>query len=92
METLQCHLTLIKMAKKLDDAVTKYREAWRKKMDEVILISANAEQEEIVDQPEIVKGLFVSVSLHRRGRPAARNVTGEVKLITNGEFGGAPED
>jgi len=43
--------------KPLQDALTAYREAWRAKMDEVnACIEANAEQEELVDQPEIVKG------------------------------------
>ncbi len=41
----------------LQDALTAYRKAWRAKMDEVnACIEANAEQEELVDQPEIVKG------------------------------------
>ena len=42
----------------LQDAVVAYREAWRAKMDEVnACIAANAEQEELVDQPEKVKGV-----------------------------------
>jgi adenine-specific DNA-methyltransferase len=41
----------------LQDSLTAYRQAWRAKMDEVnACIEANAEQEELVDQPEIVKG------------------------------------
>jgi adenine-specific DNA-methyltransferase len=41
----------------LQEALTAYRQAWRAKMDEVnACIEANAEQEELVDQPEIVKG------------------------------------
>ena len=41
----------------LQSALTAYRQAWRAKMDEVnACIEANAEQEELVDQPEIVKG------------------------------------
>ena len=44
--------------KPLQDAVTAYRKAWRAKMDEVdACIAANAEQEELVDQPEVVKGV-----------------------------------
>jgi adenine-specific DNA-methyltransferase len=40
----------------LAEAVTAYRKAWRAKMDEVnACVEANAEQEELVDQPEIVK-------------------------------------
>jgi len=44
--------------KPLQEAVTAYRAAWRAKMDEVnACIAANADQEELVDQPEIVKGV-----------------------------------
>lgn len=44
--------------KPLQDAVTAYRAAWRAKMDEVnACISNNAEQEELVDQPEVVRGV-----------------------------------
>ena len=42
----------------LIDAVTGYRKAWRAKMDEVnACIAANTEQEELVDQPEVVRGI-----------------------------------
>jgi adenine-specific DNA-methyltransferase len=42
----------------LKTALTEYRAAWRAKMDEVnAAIAANAEQEELVDQPEQVKGV-----------------------------------
>ena len=42
----------------LQDAVSSYRKAWRAKMDEVeACIAANADQEELVDQPEVVKGV-----------------------------------
>jgi adenine-specific DNA-methyltransferase len=42
----------------LIDAVTAYRRAWRAKMDEVNeCIAANADQEELVDQPQVVKGV-----------------------------------
>ncbi|MFN7917875.1 MAG: site-specific DNA-methyltransferase [Vicinamibacterales bacterium] len=42
----------------LQDAVIEYRRAWRTKMDEVNkCIADNAEQEELVDQPEVVKGV-----------------------------------
>jgi adenine-specific DNA-methyltransferase len=45
--------------KDLADAVTEYRKVWRAKMEEVnACIAANAEQEELVDQPEIVKGVL----------------------------------
>lgn len=44
--------------KPLQEALTAYRAAWRAKMDEVnAAISANAEQEELVDQPEVVRGV-----------------------------------
>ncbi len=42
----------------LQDALAAYRAAWRAKMDEVnATIAASAEQEELVDQPEVVKGV-----------------------------------
>lgn len=42
----------------LKTALKEYRAAWKAKMDEVNpCISANAEQEELVDQPEIVRGV-----------------------------------
>ena len=44
--------------KPLQDAVSAYRAAWRAKMDDVnACIAANADQEELVDQPEVVKGV-----------------------------------
>lgn len=43
--------------KELQSAVMEYRQAWRAKMDEVnACIAANAEQEELVDQPVIERG------------------------------------
>lgn len=45
--------------KALQDSVTAYRKAWRAKMDEVNrCIEQNADQEELVDQPEVVKGVL----------------------------------
>ncbi len=42
----------------LADAVVAYRTAWRSKMDEVnACIAANAEPEELVDQPKVVRGI-----------------------------------
>ncbi len=42
----------------LKAALTDYRTAWRAKMDEVnACIAASAEQEELVDQPEVVRGV-----------------------------------
>ncbi|RIK57233.1 MAG: hypothetical protein DCC63_14730 [Nitrospira sp.] len=44
--------------KELADAVTAYRAAWRAKMDAVNeCIAANADQEELVDQPEVERGV-----------------------------------
>jgi adenine-specific DNA-methyltransferase len=44
--------------KELTEAVTAYRKAWRAKTDEInACIAANADQEELVDQPEMVKGV-----------------------------------
>ena len=76
--------------KVLQDAVTEYRKAWRAKMDEVnACIAGNAEQEELVNQPDEVKGVV--------------RVTGpftveavqppEVSLDeeTDGKFDGGPE-
>ncbi|AWO87812.1 MULTISPECIES: site-specific DNA-methyltransferase [Bradyrhizobium] len=43
---------------RLKDALLAYREVWQRKMDEVnACIAANAEIEELVDQPEPVKGV-----------------------------------
>lgn len=42
----------------LQTALTEYRKTWRAKMDEVnACINANAEQEELVDQPQIARGV-----------------------------------
>jgi len=42
----------------LQKKVIEYRKTWRAKMDEVnSCIKANAEQEELVDQPEVTKGI-----------------------------------
>lgn len=74
--------------KELQDAVTAYRQTWRAKMDEVnACIAANAEHEELVDQPEVVKGVVrVSGPFTVEGvRPA------ELSLDEQGLFGGAPE-
>lgn len=44
--------------KPLREAVSAYRAAWRAKMDEVnACIAANATQEELVDQPKVVRGI-----------------------------------
>ena len=73
----------------LRTAVEAYRKAWRAKMDEVnACISANAEQEELVDQPEVERGI-VRVS----GPFTVESVQPpEVNLASEeGGFAGAPE-
>lgn len=75
--------------KALQDAVTAYRAAWRAKMDEVnACIDANAEQEELVDQPEVVKGVVrVSGPFTVEGvRPE------ELSLGEEGLFDGTPNE
>jgi adenine-specific DNA-methyltransferase len=74
----------------LQKAVTEYRQAWRAKMDEVnACIAANAEQEELVDQPEVVKGIVrVSGPFTVEAVQPPELSLGEVI----GKFGGAPEE
>jgi adenine-specific DNA-methyltransferase len=74
-------------------ALTAYRAAWRTKMDEVnAAIAANAEQEELVDQPEIVRGIvrvagpFTVESM----RPPETSLKGESEQFEHGPIGGAP--
>ncbi len=80
----------------LQNAVTAYRKAWRAKMDEVnACIAANAEQEELVDQPEVVRGVTrVSGPFTVEAVQPPEMALGEAKTITDaeGEFGGAPEE
>jgi adenine-specific DNA-methyltransferase len=76
--------------KELQQAVTEYRKAWRSKMDEVnACIAANATQEELVDQPEVVKGI-VRVS----GPFTVEAVQPPEKSLgaIDGVFDGAPEE
>ncbi len=76
--------------KELRLSVTEYRKAWRAKMDEInACIAANAAQEELVDQPEIVKGI-VRVSgpfTVEAVQPPERSLG-----ATEGMFDGAPEE
>jgi adenine-specific DNA-methyltransferase len=76
--------------KELQTAVTEYRQAWRVKMDEVnACIEANAEQEELVDQPVKASGV-VRVSgpfTVEAVQPPAMSLS-EEKIV---EFSGAPE-
>ena len=75
--------------KDLQQAVTEYRKAWRAKMDEVnACIVANTAQEELVDQPEVVKGITrVSGPFTVEAVQPPEQSIG----ITDGLFDGAPE-
>jgi adenine-specific DNA-methyltransferase len=75
--------------KDLQQAVTEYRKAWRAKMNEVnACIAANAAQEELVDQPEVVKGITrVSGPFTVEAVQPPEQSIG----ITDGLFDGAPE-
>jgi adenine-specific DNA-methyltransferase len=79
----------------LQDALIVYRQAWRAKMDEVnACIEANAEQEELVDQPEIVKGSvrvtgpFTVESV----RPLEDSLKGIGHEVKDSPITGAPEE
>jgi adenine-specific DNA-methyltransferase len=80
--------------KALIDAVTKYRSAWRSKMDEVnACIAANAEQEELVDQPEVVKGVVrVSGPFTVEAVQPPEMSLGQAKVIEVESFDGASEE
>jgi adenine-specific DNA-methyltransferase len=80
--------------KSLADAVTAYRKAWRTKMDEVnACIAANAEQEELIDKPEVVKGVVrVSGPFTVEAVQPPEMSLGDAKVITVGEFDGAPDE
>ena len=73
----------------LSAALTSYRKTWRAKMDELDeAIAANAEQEELVDQPEVVRGVVrVSGPFTVEGvRPE------ELNLSEDGLFDGTPNE
>lgn len=75
--------------KELQDGLNAYRKAWRSKMDEInACIAANADHEELVDQPEVARGVVrVSGPFTVEGvRPAELGLDGE------GLFDGAPEE
>lgn len=76
----------------LRDAVTAYRAAWRAKMDEVnACIAASAEQEELVDKPDIVKGVTrVSGPFTVEAVQPPEMTLGDV--VDVGEFDGAPDE
>lgn len=76
-------------------ALTAYRTAWRAKMDEVnAAIAANAEQEELLDQPELVRnvvrvsGPFTVESM----RPPETSLKAETDEPEIGPIGGAPAE
>ena len=73
----------------LQDAVTSYRKAWRTKMDEVMAcVEASAEKEELVDEPERVKGVVrVSGPFTVEGV-----IPGEVSLSSEGGSSSALSD
>lgn len=80
--------------KALRDAVTAYRAAWRAKMDEVNdCIAGNAAQEELVDQPAVVRGV-VRVSgpfTVEAVQPPEMSMGDIVSVNEPAEFDGAPE-
>jgi adenine-specific DNA-methyltransferase len=82
----------------LQDAVTAYRKAWRAKMDEVnACIAASAEQEELVDQPEVVRGVVrVSGPFTVEAVQPPEMTIGETAVVDagagEGKFDGEPEE
>lgn len=77
----------------LAEAVKAYRAAWRAKMDEVnACIAASAEQEELVDQPEVIRGVVrVTGPFTVEAVQPPEMSLGDV-MEDGGEFGGAPEE
>lgn len=74
--------------------MTGYRQAWRAKMDEVnACINASAEQEELVDQPEVVRGVVrVSGPFSVEAVQPPEMTLGEAsEPIPPTQFAGAPE-
>ncbi|MGE3540185.1 MAG: site-specific DNA-methyltransferase [Candidatus Tectimicrobiota bacterium] len=79
----------------LTDAIKAYRQAWRAKMDEVnACIAANADQESLVDQPEVSKGI-VRVSGPFTVEAVQPEEISLGTVISEGDtspIGGAPEE
>jgi adenine-specific DNA-methyltransferase len=75
--------------KPMQNAVTEYRQAWRKKMDDVgTCINANAAKERLVDQPEIDPGV-----LRVSGPFTVEGVNPEeLSLDEDGLFDGTPNE
>jgi adenine-specific DNA-methyltransferase len=79
----------------LQDAVRAYRKAWRAKMDEVnACIAANADQEDLVDQPEVVRGVTrVSGPFTVEAvQPPEMSLSNPTTITSEVEFDGAPEE
>lgn len=80
--------------KELSEAVKAYRQAWRDKMDKVnASINANAEQEELVDQPEMMRGV-VRVSgpfTVEAVQPPEMSLGDVLSQADSGMFGGEPD-
>jgi adenine-specific DNA-methyltransferase len=78
----------------LIDAVLHYRKTWRAKMDGVnACISANATQEELIDQPQVVNGVIrVSGPFTVEAVQPPEMSLGEARLVTVDEFDGAPDE
>lgn len=80
--------------KSLIDSVMEYRRVWRVKMDEVSsCIATNAEQEELVDQPEKVNGIVrVSGPFTVEAVQPPEMMLGAAETVTVEEFDGTPEE
>jgi adenine-specific DNA-methyltransferase len=78
----------------LKKAVEEYRAAWRAKMDEVnVCIAANAEQEELVDQPEVDRKITrVSGPFSVEAVQPPELSLGEALEVSTGQFAGEPEE
>jgi adenine-specific DNA-methyltransferase len=80
--------------KELQETVAAYRKAWRGKMDEVNdCIAANAEHEELVDQPDIVRGILrVSGPFTVESVQPPEGSLGHVEEHEDEGFDGAPSE
>ena len=78
----------------LSEGVNAYRNAWRAKMDEVnASIAANAEQEELVDQPQIVKGVVrVCGPFTVEAVQPPEMSLGESEVLSVSGFDGSPDE
>jgi len=78
----------------LSEAVSEYRRVWEIRMDDVnACITANAEQENLVDRPEPVPNIVrVSGPFTVEAVQPPEMSLGDAKQITGTEFSGAPEE